>query len=217
MKTSDKGINLIKEFEGCRLKAYKCPAGVWTIGYGHTMGVKQGQTITNSKAITFLKNDLVKFEKIVTNMVNVPLTQNMFDSLVSWAYNVGNRSTSTLVRLLNKQDYKGAASQLLLWNKANNKELAGLTRRRKEEKKLFETNMYIVPSKKVNKDSCKLEIMWLQKNLNEVYKAKLVVDGIYGEKTKQALINYWKLLGWNKDGKSSGWTAGEKTIKKLKV
>lgn len=217
MKTSEKGINLIKKFEGCRLKAYKCPAGIWTIGYGHTLGVKQGQTITNKQAITFLKNDLVKFEKIVTNMVKVPLTQNMFDALVSWAYNVGNRSTSTLVKLLNKQDYKGAASQLLLWNKANNKELAGLTKRRKEEKKLFETDMYIVPNKKVNKDSNKLEIMWLQKSLNEVCNARLVVDGNYGELTKLAVINYWKALGWNKDGKSSGWTAGEKTIAKLVV
>ena len=103
MKTSQNGINLIKKYEGCRLTAYKCPAGLWTIGYGHTKNVKSGQKITQKQAENFLKQDLKTFEKGVEKAVKVRLNQNQFDALVSFAYNcgLGALKTSTLLRKLN--------------------------------------------------------------------------------------------------------------------
>ena len=86
MKTSPKGIALIKEFEGLRLKAYKCPGGVWTIGYGHTAGVKSGMVITEAQAEEYLKADLIVFERYL-NGLGLALNQNQFDALVSFIYN----------------------------------------------------------------------------------------------------------------------------------
>lgn len=139
MKTSNNGINLIKQFEGCILSAYKCPAGVWTIGYGHTKNVKQGMKITSSQATELLKEDLTTYENYVNKYVKVKLNQNQFDALVSFTFNCGAGAlkSSTLLKKLNKGDYTGAANELLRWNKANGKVLAGLTRRRKAEKALF--------------------------------------------------------------------------------
>lgn len=139
MKTSPKGIALIKEYEGLRLGAYLCSAGVLTIGYGHTGGVKEGDLITEQKAEQLLQDDLKKFENGVLRLVRVPVTQNQFDALVSFAFNlgVGNLGKSTLLKMLNDRDYKGAAGQFIRWNKAAGKELAGLTRRRIAESELF--------------------------------------------------------------------------------
>ena len=146
MKTSQRGIDLIKKFEGCILKSYKCPFGVWTIGYGHTSGVKKGQVITKNQAEKYLKEDLKKFEKGVSSYVKVSLNQNQFDALVSFSYNVGLGAfkNSTLLRYLNKRDYSGASKELLKWNKSNGKVLNGLVKRRAEERKLFNTpcNVY---------------------------------------------------------------------------
>lgn len=143
MKISDNGIKLIKEFEGCRLEAYKCPAGVWTIGYGHTGKVNgksicSGMKITASKAVALLKADLVTFEKAVSNCKALTFNpnQNQFDALVSFAYNCGVGSLNTLVK---DRTADTVSDKLLLYNKANGKELAGLTRRRKAEKALFDT------------------------------------------------------------------------------
>lgn len=139
MKISIRGIELIKKYEGLRLEAYLCPAGVWTIGFGTTKGVKNGDKITQQAAEKLLADDLSKFEIGVTCSVTVPLSQNQFDALVSFAYNVGLGAlrSSTLLRLLNAGDYKGAAAQFKRWNKAGGKELAGLTRRRADEAALF--------------------------------------------------------------------------------
>lgn len=139
MRTSQKGIDLIKKFEGCRLEAYKCPAGIWTIGYGHTKGVKDGQIITQEQAEEFLREDLRIFEQAVESCVKVPLSQNQFDALVSFCYNCGSGAlkTSTLLRLLNEGKYKDASEQFLRWNKAGGKVLVGLTRRREEEREMF--------------------------------------------------------------------------------
>lgn len=141
MKTSQNGINLIKQFEGCKLTAYKCPAGVWTIGYGHTKGVKKGQKITKEQAVNFLQDDLKTFENGVKKAVKIDLNQNQFDSLVSFTYNVGLGAfrTSTLLKKLNNKDYTGAAAEFQRWNKANGKVLNGLIRRRTAEAKLFAT------------------------------------------------------------------------------
>ena len=140
MKVSQNGINLIKKHEGCSLTAYKCPAGVWTIGYGHTDGVKKGQKITRSQAEAFLKSDLKKFEKGVEKAVKVKLNQNRFDALISFTYNVGLGAfrSSTLLKKLNAGDYAGASKELLRWNKADGRVLMGLIRRRSDEKVLFD-------------------------------------------------------------------------------
>lgn len=151
MHISNNGLNLIKEFEGCKLTAYKCPAGVWTIGYGHTKDVKQGMKITSKQAEQLLVNDLKTYESYVSKYVKVKLNQNQFDALVSFTFNCGGGAlkSSTLLKKLNKGYYTGAANELLRWNKANGKILAGLTRRRKAEKALFlkESATYYVVKK----------------------------------------------------------------------
>ncbi len=139
MKTSLEGIDLIKHFEGCELEAYKCPAGVWTIGYGHIKGVQQGDVITEQQADDMLVEELEEYENYIHNLVNCPLNQNQFDALVSWVYNLGssNLQASTLLKVLNAGDYAGVPAQMLRWNKAGGKVLEGLTRRRQAEADLF--------------------------------------------------------------------------------
>ena len=140
MNISKIGIEFIKQYEGCRLIAYKCPAGILTIGYGHTgLDVTEGLEITQGEAETLLRNDLAKFEDCVTYAVEVELDQNQFDALVSFAYNVGCAAMagSTLVKLLNSGDDLAAAQQFPRWAKAGGKTVAGLLRRREAEKTLF--------------------------------------------------------------------------------
>lgn len=140
MNVSEKGISLIKNFEGCRLEAYKCPAGIPTIGYGHTGSeVHIGMKITQSEADRLLKNDLIIHCNNVSKLVKVPLNQNQFDALVSFEYNIGYGAflKSTLLKLLNEKKYKEAAEQFLRWKYAGGKVLAGLERRRKAERELF--------------------------------------------------------------------------------
>lgn len=139
MKISQKGIDLIKSFEGCKLEAYKCPAGVWTIGYGHTKTAKEGMKIIQEEAEELLKNDLVIYENAVLKNVTSAINQPIFDALVSFTYNLGegNLKSSTLLKMLNDRDYYGAAEQLERWNKAGGQVLAGLVRRREAEKNLF--------------------------------------------------------------------------------
>lgn len=144
MQTSDKGIALIKQFEGCKLTAYQDSVGVWTIGYGWTQPldgkpIRAGMTIKQETAERLLKTGLVSYESDVSRLVKVGLTQGQFDALVSFTYNLGARSlsTSTLLRKLNVGDYAGAADEFLRWNKAGGKVLNGLTRRREAERALF--------------------------------------------------------------------------------
>lgn len=139
-KTSAAGIALIKHHESCRLAAYLCPAGKWTIGYGHTgADVYSGMTISQAQADRLLANDLARFERAVNQAVSVPLNQNQFDALASFCFNVGAGGFrgSTLRVLLNDGNYAGAADQLLRWDKASGKVLPGLTRRRAAERQLF--------------------------------------------------------------------------------
>lgn len=142
MKTSKKGIDLIKSFEGLVLRAYRCPSDVWTIGYGHTgPDVYPTMQITEARAEDLLRQDLARFETGVLALVKVPLTQNQFDALVSFAYNVGLAalSTSTLLKYLNQNKRQLAASEFLRWNKSKGVVLGGLVRRRKAERDLFLT------------------------------------------------------------------------------
>jgi lysozyme len=140
MHTSQKGLDLIKSFEGLRLSAYKCPADVWTIGYGTTAGVKPGQTITKERADELLRDDLKRFEGYVDRLVKVPLTQGQYDALVSFTYNLGPGALekSTLLEQLNRGDYDSAAEQFGRWVFAGGRKLAGLAKRRAAEKALFE-------------------------------------------------------------------------------
>lgn len=144
MNISNNGIALIKNFEGCELKAYQDLVGVWTIGYGWTQPVDgrkvaAGMTIDQSTANRLLKCGVVQFEQGVSQRVTISINQNQFDALVSFAYNLGLRSlsTSTLLRKLNAGDYLGAADEFLRWDHAGGKALAGLTRRRTAERSLF--------------------------------------------------------------------------------
>lgn len=140
MRISPAGVNLIKKFEGFVAKAYKCPAGVWTIGYGHTgPDVTPGLQLTTEQVDALLVRDLLRYEAPVNKLVTVELTQNQFDALVSFVYNVGegNFSKSTLLKHLNNGDKDKAAAQFLVWNKAGGVELPGLVRRRAAERELF--------------------------------------------------------------------------------
>lgn len=139
MRASDVLIEALKGFEGCRLRAYKCPAGVWTIGYGHTRGVKEGQVITPAQAESLLRGDLRVYEGGVERL-GVPLTQGRFDALVDFAYNLGldalGRSTLlTKIRLgAGEEEIRG---EFMRWVNAGGRRLPGLVRRRKWEADRF--------------------------------------------------------------------------------
>ena len=136
---SQKGIDLIKRWEGFRSNAYLCPGNVWTIGYGHTKNVYQGMCISKEQAEQLLKEDLKHFEASVSQLVTVKLNQAQFDALVSFTFNVGVYAfkKSTLLRLINQENFLEGANQFERWVYANRKKLPGLVKRREEEKKLF--------------------------------------------------------------------------------
>ncbi len=138
-QTNSSGVNLIKSFEGLRLKAYQDAVGVWTIGYGTTRGVKPGQEITEAQAEALIKTDLARFERDVSQAVRVSINDNQFAALVSFTYNVGSGAmrSSTLLKKLNRRDINGAANEFPRWNRAGGRVLAGLTRRRNAERALF--------------------------------------------------------------------------------
>lgn len=139
MKVSDKAIELIKKHEGLRLNAYLCPANVWTIGYGHTLSAKKGDVITAERAVELLKKDLEWSESVI-NMERLNLTQNQFDALVSFVFNIGagNFRRSTLLRLLKEGQSKEVVSnQFHRWVNGGGRVLPGLVRRRQDEANLF--------------------------------------------------------------------------------
>lgn len=142
MKLNKAGRDLIKRFEGLKLKSYYCPAGVLTIGYGHTgKDVAVGQQITQVEAERLLNADLDKFVPGVESLLKVDLTDNQFSALVSLAYNIGlgNLKKSTLLKKINASDFTGTVESWLKWNKAGGKVLKGLTARREAETQLFLT------------------------------------------------------------------------------
>ena len=147
MHISDEGLELIKHFEGCptdeegNAVAYQDAVGVWTIGYGHTKDVQEGDKWTKEKAEFMLWRELEdEYEVYINNYVHVPLNQQQFDALCSWVYNLGpaNLKKSTLLRKLNNGEYKETPNQIKRWNKAGGKVLEGLVRRREAEALLFE-------------------------------------------------------------------------------
>ena len=144
MSVSNKGVDLICEFEGKRLAAYDDGVGVWTIGFGtikypNGVRVKKGDTCTLDQAKEYMRHDLIEFEHTVNSSVKVPLNQNQFDALVSLSYNIGSSAfkSSTLVKKLNTGDYQGAADQFNVWVNAGGKRMQGLVNRRDREKLLF--------------------------------------------------------------------------------
>jgi lysozyme len=152
MELSAKGAAFIGRFEGFRAECYNDPAGHATIGYGHLIhhgpvtaaDRRQWGRLTQRKALTLLRTDARRFEECVEQAVRVRLTQPQFDALVSFAFNVGCNAfrQSTLLRLLNQERRMSAADELLQWDKAGGRPMAGLTRRRKEERRLFKTGLY---------------------------------------------------------------------------
>ena len=142
MKLSQRGFDLIKQFEGYSSKAYPDPAtggAPWTIGYGTTKGVKPGMVITAEQAEKMLREDVAKFESGVSALLKVPTTQGQFDAMVSLAYNIGlgNFGKSTLLRKHNEKCYSCAAGQFPAWNRAAGKVMNGLTRRRNAERAMY--------------------------------------------------------------------------------
>lgn len=140
LSTSAAGVELIKQFEGLRLQSYQDSVSVWTVGYGHTLTAVPNQRISADEARRLLIQDVIDHEAHIKQLVKVPLKQGEFDALSSWVFNLGGGSlaSSTLLRKLNAGDYAGAANEIPRWNKAGGKVLAGLTRRRAAERKMFE-------------------------------------------------------------------------------
>jgi|TARA_R100001440_G_scaffold42429_1_gene62157 lysozyme len=139
MNISKEGLSLIKKFEGCELEAYLCPAGVWTIGYGHTKDVKEGDKINRDEADYLLQEEMIEYESYINDFVEVPLEQNQFDALCSWVYNLGptNLKNSTMLRVLNEEKYADVPQEIKRWNKAGGEVLDGLIKRREAEAKMF--------------------------------------------------------------------------------
>lgn len=144
MKISHAGLDLIKRWEGCRLKAYKDSVGVWTIGYGLTSAagivqVYEGMVISQAQADDYLARALVKYEQAVDKAITRPMTQPQFDSMTSLCYNIGPNAfaNSSVVRRFNAGDIAGAGEAFLMWTKAGGKELQGLVNRRKDERAFF--------------------------------------------------------------------------------
>lgn len=140
MRTSDEGLALIRHFEGCRLEAYLCPAGVWTIGYGHTHGVQSGDVIDQEAAEAFLIEDLEEFEGHVKSLVETKLKQHQFDAIVSWTFNLGpgNLKSSTLLNRINYGPLSDVPFQIQRWTRAGGTVLEGLVKRRAAEAALWQ-------------------------------------------------------------------------------
>ena len=223
MKTSQKGINLIKQFEGCRLNAYKPVAAekYYTIGYGHYgPDVTPGMKISQAQADMYLVADLKRFEDAV-NALGLPLNQNQFDALVSFTYNCG---AGNLKKLIAGRTPQQIADTMLAYNKGSGKVLAGLTRRRQAERALFVTGMdpepeiqepinhnpYDEPTKNVRYNSRGNDVRWLQYELNR-HGYHLMVDGIFKNKTLNALEDDQENAGLIPDG-----ICGPLTREKLK-
>ena len=145
MQISAEGLSLIKKFEGCPVDqdgncyAYQDVVGVWTIAYGFTKDVKEGDKMTKEEAEYVLQEEMIEYEGYINDLVEVPLEQNQFDALVSWVYNLGsgNLQSSTMLRVLNEGKYDEVPAQIRRWNKAGGKVFDGLVRRREAEATMF--------------------------------------------------------------------------------
>jgi lysozyme len=139
------GLALIKQWEGCKLEAYRDVGGVWTVGFGHTRTAKAGMVITEAEAERLLQEDLAIFEAEVARAVDVDLTDNQFAALVSWSYNVGVGAMrrSSLIRKLNAGEYDAVPAELARWNKVKGKVVKGLSNRRAAEAGLWARGAFV--------------------------------------------------------------------------
>lgn len=215
MKTSQRGIDLIKSFEGFRAQSYKCVVTeqYYTIGYGHYgPDVRLGQVITQAEAEALLANDLARFEANVNKYSGYNWTQNEFDALVSFAYNIGSIDQLTANGTRSKEVI---AEKMLLYTKSGGNVLAGLVRRRKAEHDLFLSGSpapapkytLAVPTLRIRCKGDKVKI--LQANCNDFFGSGLVVDGIFGKNTKAAVEFMQSALGCTMDGIYGPITAGK--------
>ena len=234
MKISDTGLKLIEKFEGLRLKAYQDSVGVWTIGYGHTKGVKSGDSITQAKAEEYLKSDVSTAESKVNKYLDTyGFNQNQFDALVSFAFNIGNidgltkKGTRTISEI---------SSKFTAYNKAGGKVLSGLTTRRKAEKSLFDTPTTEEESKAAGQTTTSTASTTSTKETSEAAGQKVsetkmptirqgstgravkiwqiiigqTADGSFGAKTLAATKSFQKSKGLTADGivGANTWKAG---------
>lgn len=220
---SKAGLKLIMQFEGCRLTAYQCAAGVWTIGYGHTAGVKKGMNITQAQAEEYLRQDCDKFVKYVNNRSYVPiadsLNQNQFDALVSFTYNCG---AGNLKKLCASRTAEQIADALPLYNKAAGKTLTGLIRRRAVEVKLFNTpvtgNAEKAESKAEQQEDYDMKTIKRGAKGNAVKVWQIIVgtnpDGIFGSGTENATRTWQESKGLSVDGivGKNSWKAGLESL-----
>ena len=137
---TDKDLSFIREVEGCKLSAYQDEGGVWTIGYGHTRGVKEGDRISTYQANTWLNTDIILFEIELDHLVKVDLSRNQRTALLSFIYNIGaaQLADSTLIQYVNKKQFDLVPNEIRKWNKVDNVVSIGLTNRREKEAILFE-------------------------------------------------------------------------------
>ena len=206
LKTGQAGLDLIKQFEGCRLTAYRCPAGVWTIGYGHTAGVAAGQRITQEEADRLLVSDAEKYEKKVNKYHDrYTWRQNEFDALVSFAFNVGSIDQLTANGTRSRAVI---AEKIMAYNKAAGKPLAGLTKRRQAEQNLFLCKSNARST--VKRGSRGEDVIYLQKQLAVLGYSVGNVDGIFGIKTLEAVKEFQAESGLDVDG-----IVGSKTWNRL--
>lgn len=205
LTTSDKGIALIKRFEGLRLTAYRCAAGVWTIGWGHTKGVRKGMKISKAAAESYLRQDLTCFERYVNSSRYVPFqpTQAQFDALVSFAFNCGAGNLRTLCK---GRTARQVTDAMLLYRKAGGKVNAGLVERRRAERALFlggEKHIGGVTKKiqeEHNMDTLKKGDKGQQVRCLQKLMGGIAVDGVFGAKTEDAVKAWQRLHKLTVDG-----------------
>lgn len=220
-KIGQAGLALIKQFEGCRLTAYKCAAGVLTIGYGHTAGVHSGMTITQAQADAYLLEDVAKFEKYVNNPAYVPVTdklnQNQFDALVSFAFNCGAGNLKTLCA---GRTIAQIGAKITAYNKAGGKVLAGLTKRRKAEQALFNKAVSTdsTTTTSTNTEDYNMKTIKKSSKGNAVKVWQIIIgvtaDGNFGSGTESATKTWQSNHGLTADGVvgAKSWKAGLESL-----
>ena len=215
-KIGQAGRSLIKQYEGCRLAAYRCAAGVWTIGYGHTAGVHSGMTITQAQADAYLQQDIAKFEGYVNNPTYVPITeqlnQNQFDALVSFAFNLG---AGNLRKLCKGRTAAQIARTMPNYNKAAGKVLAGLKRRRAAEQALFNKPVSAAaPAQNQNTEDYNMKTIKKGSKGNAVKVWQIIIgvtpDGKFGSGTESTTRDWQESHGLTVDGTVGpmSWKAG---------
>ena len=217
MDISEKGLSLIKQFEGCRLKAYKDFVGIWTIGYGHTKNVKQNQQITQAQADAFLKQDVATAVKAV-NALKYTLNQNQMDALTSFTFNCGSANLKKLTDN-NKRTLAQISARIPNYNRAGGKVLPGLTRRRAAEKALFDTP-YVAINVSADSDQEDYNMKAIKRGSNgKIVKLwqlilEISVDGSFGPVTEKATKAFQKKHKLPESGivDNATWKAGLESV-----